>query len=349
MITNDEIHSYSNAVQEQLNELYPTEYKEFTEKDYKMLQQNLILYKEGNAEATNYIISVFHRFIKKYADFISGKKTANNCYVEVRKDKSINKFINLFISKEARANAQTKADKLTLFGETCGKIRNLFSKFEYLDIYNELTCTLLNMANKYKITKPGDEFHKENGTFHMYVTRCFHFDAYNSLNKLIGDPLATKNIYSINDDINNNVEDYIGHSYIKSNNNINGETMYNFATKSIILQDTDTDKIIEHMMEKADREQTLKSTTKLVFKEDDIDPYELEALNFNWTNGITCSEVFQQLSSYEREVLVLSYAQNKTDSEIANIYGCHRITIIKHKKIAVQKIRNILNERKQVK
>lgn len=345
MVVNDEIHSYANAVKEQLNELYPTEYKVFTEEDYKMLQENLVLYKQGNAEATDYIVSVFHRFIKKYADFISGEKTANNCYIEVRKDKSLNKFINLFISKEARAAVQTSADKLTLFGETCGKIRNLFSKFEYWDIYNELTCTLLNMANKYKITKPGDEFHKENGTFHMYVNKCFHFDAYNSLNKLIGDPLATKNIYSIDDDITDYAEDYIGNSYAKSRG-INGESMYNFATQSIILQDTDTDKIIEHMMEKADREKMLQDTTKLVFREDNIDPYELEALNFNWTNGITCSEAFQQLSSYEREILVLSYAQNKTDTEIANIYGCHRITIIKHKKIAVQKIRNALNERK---
>lgn len=344
MVMNDEIHSYSNAVKEQINELYPTEYKTFTEEDYKMLQKNLILYKEGNAEATDYIISVFHRFIKKYADFISGEKTANNCYIEVRKDKSLNKFINLFIPKEARVAAQTPADKITLFGETCGKIRSLFSKFEYWDIYNELTCTLLNMANKYKITKPGDEFHKENGTFHMYVTKCFHFDAYNSLNKLIGDPLATRNIYSIDDDINDYAEDYIGNSYIKSKGS--NESMYNFATQSIILQDTDTDKIIEHMMVKADREKMIQDTTKLVFKEGNIDPYELEALNFNWTNGITCSEAFQQLSSYEREILVLSYAQNKTDSEIANIYGCHRITIIKHKKIAVQKIRNALNERK---
>jgi hypothetical protein len=345
MVVNDEIHSYSNAVKEQINELYPTEYKTFTEEDYKMLQQNLILYKEGNAEATDYIISVFHRFIKKYADFISGEKTANNCYIEIRKDKSLNKFINLFISKEVRAAAQTPADKVALFGETCGKIRNLFSKFEYWDIYNELTCTLLNMANKYKITKPGDEFHKENGTFHMYVTKCFHFDAYNSLNKLIGDPLATKNIYSIDEDINEYAEDYIGNSYGKASG-INGESVYNFVTKSVILQDTDTDKIIEHMMEKADRDKMLKDTTKLIFREDDIDPYELEALNFNWTNGTTCSEAFQQLSSYEREILVLSYAQNKTDTEIANIYGCHRITIIKHKKIAVQKIRNALNERK---
>ena len=346
MVMNDEIHSYSNAVKERINELYPTEYKEFKEEDYKMLQQNLILYKEGNAEATNYIISVFHRFIKKYADFISGEKNANNCYIEVRKDKSLNKFINLFISKEARAGAQTQQEKLALFGETCGKIRNLFSKFEYWDIYNELTCTLLNMANKYKITKPGDEFHKENGTFHMYVNKCFHFDAYNSLNKLIGDPLATRNIYSIEDDVMNYGEDYINHSYGKSGDNSYGETLYNFVNQSIILKDTDTDKIIEHMMEKADREKMIRDTTKLVFREDNIDPYELEALNFNWTNGITCSEAFQQLSSYEREILVLSFAQNKTDSEIANIYGCHRITIIKHKKIAIQKIRNALNERK---
>jgi hypothetical protein len=343
-MANDQIHSYSNAVKEHFNELYPTEYKEFTEEDYKNLQKNLILYKEGNPEATNYIISVFHRFIKKYSDFISGEKTGNS-YVEIRKDKSLNKFINLFISKEARAKAQTPSEKISLFGETCGKIRNLFSKFEYWDIYNELTCTLLNMANKYKITKPGDEFHKENGTFHMYVTRCFHFDAYNSLNKIIGDPLAGKNIYSIEDDINNYSEEYS--SYSMTTDNAFGETVYNYAAQSIILKDTDTDKIIEHMMEKADRDRLVHDSNKLVLKENNIDPYELEALNFNWTNGTTCSKAFQQLSSYEREILVLSFAQNKTDSEIANIYGCHRITIIKHKKIAIQKIYNALNERKE--
>ena len=66
----------------------------------------------------------------------------------------------------------------------------LFSKYEYDDIYNELVLALLNMANKYKITQPGEKFHKENGTFHMYVSKCFHWEAYKFLKKLVHDPLA---------------------------------------------------------------------------------------------------------------------------------------------------------------
>ena len=46
------------------------------------------------------------------------------------------------------------------------------------------------MANKYKITQPGEKFHKENGTFHMYVSKCFHWEAYKFLKKLVHDPLA---------------------------------------------------------------------------------------------------------------------------------------------------------------
>ena len=42
----------------------------FTESDYQELQRNLILYKEGNGEATTYIVKTFHQFITKYARFI---------------------------------------------------------------------------------------------------------------------------------------------------------------------------------------------------------------------------------------------------------------------------------------
>ena len=76
------------------------------------------------------------------------------------------------------------------FSATCTKIQTLFSKYEYDDIYNELVLALLNMANKYKITQPGEKFHKENGTFHMYVSKCFHWEAYKFLKKLVHDPLA---------------------------------------------------------------------------------------------------------------------------------------------------------------
>ena len=70
----------------------------------------------------------------------------------------------------------------------------------------------------------------------------------------------------------------------------------------------------------------------------------MDSLNFNWTNGITCSELFKDLTSYEREIIILSFIKNKTDIEIGNIYGCHRATINEHKKKAVNKIKKIAIE-----
>jgi hypothetical protein len=338
------VYSYSKAIKKEFDNKFPVTYKEFTEEDYRNLHDNLVLYKTGNAEAGQYIISVFHRFIKKYADFIcygyyGDKKEKDMTKYRKSYDKSLSKFIGLFTPKEKREKVETTLEKNRLFTETCAKIQTLFSKFEYWDIYNELICALLNMANKYKITQEGDEYHKENGTFHMYVSRCFHWDAYNILTKMIGDPLAHLEVYSIYDDYDE-IEGDEKNFVIKSGD----ETVsaMNYISKNIVLKDTDTDRIIEHMMVKADRKKALNDSDKLILKEkeEEIDPYEMESLNFNWTNGSTCGDAFQCLTPYEREILVLSFAQNKTDSEIASIYGCHRITIIKHKKIAIQKMKD---------
>ena len=315
----DSVYSYSNTTKKEFDALFVSEYKKFTEKDYQTLNKNLLLYKEGNAEAAQFIISVFHRFIKEYAEFICYGYYGETIIKEVKYrrpcDKSLTRFIGLFISKNDRDEAKDSHDKKTLFAQACVKIRNLYSKYDYWDVYNELACTLLNMANKYKITKEGDKYHKSNGTFHMYVNKCFHFDAHNSLIKLISDPLARTELWYLDNTCSN----------------------HNFYD---VLKDTDTDKEINKVMTKVVRQKRLDDCTdSLVLKEKNIDPYEMDSLNFNWTNGNTCSDIFKCLNSYERELIVMSFAQNKTDSEIASIYGCHRITVVKHKKIAVSKIK----------
>lgn len=343
----DSVHSYSKQIKMEFDNKFPTEYKKFTEEDYKTLNDNLILYKTGNAEAAQYIISVFHRFIKKYTDFICyGYYGENNQEYNSKfkrpYDKSLTRFISLFISKTDREQAKNASERGALFSEACIKIQKLFSKFEYWDIYNELTCTLLNMANKYKITQEGDKYHKKNGTFHMYVNKCFHFDAYNSLTKIIGDPLAHFEMYSIESEFN--CDDIMNSSTLK-NIDSNISAIDKLGMK-VILKDTDTDKIIEKMIAKTDRQQRLNScnNTLILREEKEVDPYEMDSLNFNWTNGNTCSEIFKCLTSYERELIVMSFAQHKTDAEIASIYGCHRITIVKHKKIAVNKIKEYIKE-----
>ena len=349
----DSVYSYSNQTKIEFDNTFPIEYKKFTEEDYKNLNNNLILYKTGNAEAAQYIISVFHRFIKKYTDFICyGYYKENQNYEEYNNkykrpyDKSLTRFISLFISKTDREQAKNSLERNALFSEACIKIQKLFSKFEYWDIYNELTCTLLNMANKYKILPKEDKYYKKNGTFHMYVNKCFHFDAYNSLTKIIGDPLAHFEVYSIENEFE--FDDTISSS-ISNNSNSNLSAIDKLGMK-VILKDMDTDKIIERMITKTDRQKRLQScNNKLVLKEkNEVDPYEMDSLNFNWTNGNTCSELFQCLTTYERELIVMSFAQHKTDSEIASIYGCHRITIVKHKKIAVNKIKEYIKNNKQI-
>ena len=329
--------------------MFPTEYKKFTEKDYIELNNNLILYKTGNLEAAQYIVSVFHRFIKKYTDFICYGYYGENYNKDLEEynskftrpyDKSLTKFISLFISKTDREKVKNNNEKKMLFSEACIKIQKLFSKFEYWDIYNELVCALLNMANKYKITKEGDIYHKENGTFHMYVNKCFHFDAYNTLTKIVGDPLAHLKMFSIENEFE---QDAVQYSSVCKGSEANFSTIDKVGMR-VILKDMDTDKILEKMLTKTDRQKRLEICNSLVLKEDSIDPYEMESLNFNWTNGNTCSEEFKCLTSYERELIVMSFAQHKTDSEIASIYGCHRITIVKHKKIAIQKIKAYIAE-----
>ena len=77
----------------------------------------------------------------------------------------------------------------------------------------------------------------------------------------------------------------------------------------------------------------------ITLKEDkEVSAYDIEALNFNWTYGTTCSDLFKCLSSYEREIIVLSYMKNMSEEDIAKIYGCCRASINKHKRNAIKKI-----------
>lgn len=353
-LSKDSVFSYSKQIKIDFDNIFPTEYKKFTEEDYKTLNNNLILYKSGNAEAAQYIVSMFHRFIKKYSNFIcygnygeSKDLEEYNSKFRRPSDKSLTKFISLFISKADKEQTKNSTERKMLFSEACIRIQKLFSKFEYWDIYNELTCALLNMANKYKITQKGDKYHKENGTFHMYVNNCFHFDAYNTLTKIVGDPLAHLETYSIVNDLETNPLEHVGFK-TKLNFDISNVSALNKLNMEVILKDMDTEKILERMIAKIDRQNSLQSCiNSLILKENtEIDPYDMESLNFNWTNGITCSEIFQCLTSYERELIVMSFAQNKTDAEIASIYGYHRITIVKHKKIAVNKIKEYIKNNK---
>lgn len=303
----------------------PTNGVYFEEKDYQELQRNLILYKQGNREATTYIVKMFHPFITKYTKFIKygclpySKYTTRNGNELYRVSPTISKFVSLFIEKKDNI---TKDEKKKLFSLTCVKVKNLFNKYDYSDIYNELVLALLNMANKYKITKEGEMYHKKNGTFHMYVSKCFHWEAYRFLTKLINDPLSHIEVLSLRDQFDD---------MDKDNN-----------SKEVFVEDPSSMFSFEQIIDNTSRENDIKKSKSLTLKEEkSISAYDLKSLNFNWISGVTCSELFKCLSIYEREIITLSFIDKKTDIEIGKIYNCHRATINEHKKKAVIKIKQM--------
>lgn len=310
----------------------PTDDGYYTESDYQELQRNLILYKEGNQEAITYIVRIFHPFITKYARFIVNgdlpysRYTDKNGIQRYKVSATISNFVSLFIDK----GESKTVDKKKLFSTTCFKIKTLFFKYEYGDIYNELVLALLNMVNKYKITKEGDKYHKANGTFHMYVSKCFHWEAYRYLAKLINDPLSRFEVIRLCDQFDDmDIEN---------------------DTPEVFIEDEVASFVIQEMLDTASRQSDIEHANTLTLKEEEpISAYDIDSLNFNWTNGVTCSELFKTLTPYEREIIILSFIKNKTDIEIGIIYGCHRATINEHKKRAVNKIKakalelNIIN------
>ena len=299
----------------------PTEEGYFTESDYQELQRNLVLYKEGNQEAITYIIRIFHPFVTKYTRFIINGDLPYSKYIDnkgVERCKisaTISKFVSLFIEKK-----ETDVDKKKVFSSTCLRIRTLFSKYEYGDIYNELVLALLNMANKYKITQEGDKYHKSNGTFHMYISKCFHWEAYRYLTKLINDPLSHYETIRLCDQFD--------------------DMEIEKEASELFVEDEQATFVMQEMIDTTSRQSDIENANTLTLKENEpISVYDIDSLNFNWTNGVTCSELFTELTSYEREIIILSFVKNKTDIEIGLIYGCHRATINEHKKKAVNKIR----------
>lgn len=300
----------------------PTDEGYFIESDYQELQRNLILYKEGNQEAVTYIVRIFHPFITKYTRFIIFGDLPYWKYIDSKGierykiSATISKFVSLFIEKKDNIT-----DKKKLFSSTCFRVKTMFFKYEYGDIYNELVLALLNMANKYKITKEGDKYHKSNGTFHMYVSKCFHWEAYRYLTKLINDPLSHFEVMRLCDQFDDM--------------DIDGDV------PEVFVEDENAFFMMEEMLDTTSRQNDIEHAKTLTLKEEEpISVYDIDSLNFNWTNGVTCSELFKVLTPYEREIIILSFIKNKTDIEIGAIYGCHRATINEHKKRAINKIKD---------
>lgn len=298
--------------------------KKYTDEDYKKLQENLILYKQGSREATEYIISAFHNILHMYAHFIVLHTIPKKPYYNSQKKKecqriypSVLNFIKLFnATKEGETNGITY-------------IQGLFSKYEYGDIYNTLVLALLNMANKYKIiTDENDPKYRRNGTFHNYVDKCFHFEAFRFLSELTKDPLI------FNSGIRRSKLLYLDEEL-----DTEYESDYNIQSEKFLV-DKKAVEDIEFVIDYVDREIEI-SKLPITMKEN-IDLYDENSLNFNWINGAVSNPAFTVLNNYERELLILYFVKDKTYQNLSDLYGCSMQTITTHIKKAVEKLKDAL-------
>jgi RNA polymerase sigma factor (sigma-70 family) len=228
----------------------------------------------------------------------------------------------LYCTKEDKEKHKDCNSKL--FNNITEKIYLSFNRYNYSDIYNELVLALLNMASKYKITSEGDKYHKENGTFHMYVSKCFHFEAKRFLDKLIEDPVINHTVPLLND---------------------RDDLDTDCKTEQHVITDDKAEYDFNKMIDNASRDIMIRDSNKLVFKEQGkIEYNDIESLNFNWTNGITCSEIFKDLTSLEREIIVLVYIKRMTVRKISEIYNMNKSDINKIKNSAIEKLKASLNK-----
>jgi len=62
-----------------------------------------------------------------------------------------------------------------------------------------------------------------------------------------------------------------------------------------------------------------------------------EDLDSNWIRGITCSDIFKEISIIDRSILIMKYIDGITDTEISKRTGYHRNTIA-NKRNAAKKV-----------
>lgn len=239
------------------------------------------------------IIEAFRNFLLSYLKLIM-YGTYN------LKDYSLRKFIGLY-TKNKLINVNSKYNFRDQLDETSRKIQLMFSKYNENEIKNELIATLLLMAKKYK--------DYDRPSFHNYVDKCFHYEAYRSLNPLIKDPISR---YS-----NDEYIDAIG-----SNNEHN--------------------ELFENSVICTDYQLSLKNVSSN-FVSKNVSPFDIESLDINWINGVTCNEIFNCLTSFERTIIINHYICKKTDEEIAKEYGLCRATINRKRLKARKKLQFKLN------
>lgn len=281
-------------MKQKYKDIYPPEEQQvYTITDYQKLHRYVLSYQAGDVEAADKIIESFRGFIWKFTNLISNTTFKVNDY-------STRRFISLYVvqtyTRKYNSHYEYKPTVREQLEDTARRITSLFEQYSVDEIRNELVCILLTMAKKYKDT--------ERPSFHNYVDKCFHFEAFRGLSHLISDPVTRLSYDELLDNV---------------------------------TMDLSAEQDFENSLEEVCHEMAVKNADIPVLKVE-VSPFDTDSLNTNWVNGITCSELFKQLTPFERKIIVLHYIDGLTDTEIADQVGVCRATINRRRLRAKEKL-----------
>lgn len=284
--------------------------KQFGQAEYKLVHELVYKYQAGDEDAAEQLIESFSKFFTKYVSLIKfGKHDISHF--------STRSFIKLFVEnpKERRLINPFFKNKLTgrqIVGDAVSMIVKLFEPSSQEDVLQDLKIIFLTMCQKYKDTKP---------SFHAYINKNFHFYAYRYFEKMTRDPI-NRNSLSLSAKMNSS--------------KFSGDSA--FLELKDVIQDKNVYVESDYTLKNLDLHYNLKHSNIPVIENKDVNLYEDGFLDTNWINGITCSEIFDCLTPFERQIVTLWYVEKKTDTEIGEIFGVCRGTINRRRGIARDKL-----------
>lgn len=270
---------------------------------YNKIHNLVIEFQNGNKDSGLDLLECFKNYTNKYVDLIKFG-------IFETKNKSLKKFISIFFR-----NINWKLykdfnnpDNLNFWNNRAQRISSIFG-----DISKEEVTSIV----QYSILKMAKIYNSKNPTFHTYISRCLHYFIYNEVKKLIKDPVANSiDLYC------DNLDKCTLAEMIMLNKT-------NFYEDSYEKDQIDERINIEFEINKSD----------ISIKSNNLEAMEDSFLDINWINGITCSEQFKELTPFERKIILDHTIYKKTDTQIANEYGCVRATINRKRLKAISKIK----------
>lgn len=300
-----------------MNEREETQ-KQFGQAEYIQVHELVYKYQAGSQESCEELINCFSKFFTKYVSLVKfGKYDVSHF--------STRSFIKLFVEnpKERRLINPFFKNKLTgrqVVADTVAMIVKLFESSSQEDITQDLKIIFLTMCQKYKDTKP---------SFHAYINKNFHFYAYRYFEKMSRDPVGRNNAVSLSSPVGG----------------LNSGVNFNPLELKDILPDKEISVESDHTIKELDMHYNLLNSEIPVIENKGVNIYEDNFLDTNWINGITCGDVFDCLTPFERQIVSLWYVERKTDTEIGEIFGVCRGTINRRRGIAKDKLFNAAKDR----